>query len=85
VSHSHSISALSAAVQQQEYLERLRAAQRAERDEKIRKKNREKPFQDYLNSDREPQGEEDQEPAPDEGENPEPEAEPKEGFGTRYA
>jgi hypothetical protein len=84
VSHSHSISAMSAALQQQEYMERLRAAQHAEREERIRKKA--KAFDYILNHDRESGGQSHEE-SPENEEQPqdEPETEQTEGFGTHYA
>jgi hypothetical protein len=86
MSHSHSIAGMSAALQQQEYMERLRAAQLAERDERIRKKAQAKAFDYILNHDRDSGGNSRQESAKDEEQQaPGDEPEATEGFGKRYA
>jgi hypothetical protein len=77
---------MSAAVQQQEYLERLRASQLADREARVRKKAQAKAFDTLLDPDRHSGGggsggepAEHEEPGAD-GEQAEPD-----GFGKHYA
>jgi hypothetical protein len=77
---------MSAAIQQQEYLERLRAAQLAERDERIRKKAQAKAFQSLLDPDGHSGGHSQQESEDEEQQRaPDDEPEATEGFGKHYA
>jgi len=76
---------MSAALQQQLYMDRLREAQLAERDEKIRKKNQAKAFESLLDPDRHSRGNSNPESSEEEEQAPEEEPEETEGFGKHYA
>jgi hypothetical protein len=77
---------MSAALQQQEYMERLRAAQNAEREERTRKKAQAKAFDYILNHDRDSGGHSPEEsPEREDKHEEDPEPEESSGFGTHYA
>ena len=72
------------AAQQLQYLERMRAAQLAEDNEKVLSRKRARSFDSLIDADGQPEDTPDRDPAGEEG-NTGDDAEPSEGFGKRYA